>query len=217
MSFQNPCGPCTGKGYLGIYSKDICPTCKGLGEVTIEGSPSDYRTCGPCSGKGYLGIYSKDTCVVCKGIGLNLRSSLPKDRQAPEAAFWARLHPEIVRVAKSRFESNHLADAVEAALKEVNDRIKKLCKDATGKEFDGADLMWRSFSPNQPVLLLGDISTAIGKDMQQGYMEIFAGAMIGIRNPKAHANITIDLSRAIHFLYLASLLMFKVDEAKLVK
>jgi len=132
------------------------------------------------------------------------------------AAFWSLLHPEVVRVAKTRFESNHLADAVEAALKEVNDRVKRLYKGKTGKELDGADLMWKTFSPNQPVLLLGDLLTATGKDMQQGYMEIFAGAMIGIRNPKAHANITIDPRRAVHFLYLASLLMFKVDEAKLV-
>jgi hypothetical protein len=35
---------------------------------------------------------------------------------------------------------------------------------------------------------------------------------MGIRNPKAHANITITPERAIHFLFLASLLLFKIDE-----
>jgi len=30
-------------------------------------------------------------------------------------------------------------------------------------------------------------------------MQIFAGSMTGIRNPKAHSNITIDAPRAIHF------------------
>jgi hypothetical protein len=43
-------------------------------------------------------------------------------------------------------------------------------------------------------------------------MQIFAGAMTGIRNPKAHANIIIDSNRAIHFLFLASLLMYVIDE-----
>jgi len=43
-------------------------------------------------------------------------------------------------------------------------------------------------------------------------MQIFAGAMTGIRNPKAHANIVIDRNRAIHLLFLASLLFFKLDE-----
>ena len=47
-----------------------------------------------------------------------------------------------------------------------------------------------------------------------GYMEIFAGTITGIRNPKAHDNIVIDEKRAIHLLYLASLLMYKLDEAK---
>ena len=45
-------------------------------------------------------------------------------------------------------------------------------------------------------------------------MEIFAGAMTGIRNPKAHSNIVLDENRAIHLLHLASLLMYKLDEAK---
>jgi hypothetical protein len=43
-------------------------------------------------------------------------------------------------------------------------------------------------------------------------MGIFAGAMIGIRNPKAHDNIKITEKRARHFIYLASLLMHKIDE-----
>ncbi len=44
-------------------------------------------------------------------------------------------------------------------------------------------------------------------------MELFSGSMIGIRNPKAHANISITKERAIHFIFLASLLMYKLDEA----
>lgn len=43
-------------------------------------------------------------------------------------------------------------------------------------------------------------------------MQIFSGAMTGIRNPKTHKNIKIDKKRAIHFLFLASLLMYKTDE-----
>jgi len=34
-----------------------------------------------------------------------------------------------------------------------------------------------------------------GRNIQRGYMQIFAGAMIGIRNPKAHKNITIGRER----------------------
>ena len=72
--------------------------------------------------------------------------------------------------------------------------------------------MQRAFSKDKPVLKLGDLSTMIGEDMQVGYQQIFSGAMRGIRNPKAHANVQIDAIRSMHFIYLASLLMSKVDE-----
>lgn len=128
--------------------------------------------------------------------------------------FWEHLHPTVVNFAKPRFESGHLADAIEACLKEVNAAVKARNKERTGKEFDGADLMRNTFSPKNPVITLADQSTESGKNEQQGYMDIFAGAMTGIRNPKAHGNIVIDEKRAIHLLYLASLLMYKLDEAK---
>jgi uncharacterized protein (TIGR02391 family) len=83
---------------------------------------------------------------------------------------------------------------------------------ATGKEFDGADLMQRAFSPNAPVIRLADLSIEDGRNIQQGYMQLFAGSMTGVRNPKAHSNIVIDAPRAIHLLHLASLLHFVFDE-----
>ncbi|MFQ5778618.1 MAG: TIGR02391 family protein [Terriglobia bacterium] len=126
---------------------------------------------------------------------------------------WPLMHPEIRRVAKEQFDDGHYAPAVLAAMIEVNSRVKKIVKVKTGKEWDGADLMRRAFSPNNPVIVLGDLSTESGHDMQQGYMEIFAGAMMGIRNPKAHENISITPERALHFLFLASLLMHRLDEA----
>lgn len=127
-------------------------------------------------------------------------------------AFWNDIHYRVVSVAKTRFESSHYADAVEAALKEVNSCVKDIVKRKTGRELDGAPLMHMAFSPNDPIIVLEDLSSQSGRDIQQGYMEIFAGTMIGIRNPKAHDNVTITPIRAKHFLYLASLLMSKVDE-----
>lgn len=126
--------------------------------------------------------------------------------------FWDDIHIKIKSVAKSRFESTHYADAVESALKEVNSCVKDIVKRKTGKELDGAQLMHTAFSPSNSIIVLDDLSTESGKNIQQGYMEIFAGAMIGIRNPKAHDNINITENRAIHFLYLSSLLMHKIDE-----
>jgi uncharacterized protein (TIGR02391 family) len=109
---------------------------------------------------------------------------------APVAApvtedFWSRLHPSVVRVSRARFDAGHYADAVEAAFKELNSITKEHVRKAT-QECDGADLMNRAFSLNNPLVRVSDLSTEDGKNMQKGYMQIFAGAMTGIRNPKGH-------------------------------
>jgi len=126
--------------------------------------------------------------------------------------FWVMLHPEVVKVAKSRFESGHYADAVEASLKEINDIIKTMVRKRTGKDYDGSDLMERAFSTHDPTITLADLTEDTGRNIQVGYQKLFAGSMIGIRNPKAHKNIIIDEIRAMHFLFLASLLMYKLEE-----
>jgi len=91
--------------------------------------------------------------------------------------------------------------------------VKEIVKNKTGEERDGADLMYKAFSVDNPLIVIDDLSTTSGKDIQDGYMHIFAGAMRGIRNPKAHDNIIIPPERAIHFIFLASLLMEKLDES----
>lgn len=130
----------------------------------------------------------------------------------PDDSFWSLLHQGVMKTAKGRFEAGHYADSVEAALKELNSVMKALVKKATGKELDGADLMHQALSPKNPIIILDDLGTESGRNQQMGYMEIFAGAMTGIRNPKAHENLTITKERAMHHLFLASLLFNRLDE-----
>jgi uncharacterized protein (TIGR02391 family) len=134
------------------------------------------------------------------------------DAKLRAAAIWDAIHPRIKAVARSRFETGHLADAVEAAFKELNTIVKIHVKQTTGQEYDGAKLMRTAFSPKCPLVSISDLSTDSGRNEQQGFMDIFAGAMTAIRNPHAHANLQIDRPRAIHLLYLASLLMCVFDE-----
>lgn len=100
-----------------------------------------------------------------------------------------------------------------AALKEVNSRIKKLYKKYRGEEKDGQDLMHKAFTVSNPLLIFEGMDTESGRNVQEGYMQIFAGAMQGIRNPKAHENMSISREDAVKRLVLASLLMDKIDEA----
>jgi len=127
---------------------------------------------------------------------------------------WPLIHPKIISLARKKFEDGWYADSVETALKEINIRTKKYAKSKTGKELDGASLMTHVFSLSNPIVVLDDLNTDTGRDTQVGYMQIFAGSMTGIRNPKAHEIITISPERAIHLLFLASLLMYKLDEGQ---
>lgn len=137
---------------------------------------------------------------------------VPKENVDSFKEIWGLLHPKVAEVARTRFESGHYADAAEAVFKEINDIVRKLVKAQTGKEYDGASLMQCAFSAQNPILKLDDLGSETGRNIQVGYMQIFSGAMTGIRNPKAHANVEIDSVRSIHFLFLASLLLFKLDE-----
>lgn len=141
-----------------------------------------------------------------------------KDPGWDNASFWTLIHKDIVVHAKKRFEDGYYADAVESACKELIHRVKKSHKDATGEELDGKDLMFKAFridkSNPDPVIRLDDLSTENGKNIQDGYMYLFAGTVSGIRNPKAHNNVKISSERAIHHIFLISLLMHKLDEAE---
>ena len=125
---------------------------------------------------------------------------------------WQNIHPVIQQIANPRFESYHFADAVEASFKEINDIIKKAYINKKGMEEDGDSLMRKAFSTSKnnnytPLFSLADNSTESGRNIQQGYMDIFAGSMKGIRNPKAHANIDVGPDEAWEMLVLASHLM----------
>ncbi len=134
-------------------------------------------------------------------------------RSSGSVEIWNLLHSRIATVARARIGAGHYADAVEVALKEVNARVKQAYISAGQVEKDGADLMFAAFGGKQPTIRLSQLTSESGRNIQEGYTKIFAGAMQGIRNPKAHENINIDLERAWHLLTVASLLMCKLDEA----
>jgi uncharacterized protein (TIGR02391 family) len=125
---------------------------------------------------------------------------------------WRLLHPRVQVVAQERFRAGHHADAVEATLKELASAIRSLILQRGGPELDGVSLMQTAFSAKNPIIVLADLSSQSGRDMQRGYMDLFAGAMAAIRNPKAHGNIVITPERALHLLFLASMLWFTLDE-----
>lgn len=128
---------------------------------------------------------------------------------------WRNIHPMIKSVSKSLYENGHFAEAAENAFKEINSRVKKLfvLKCPNRKVPDGASVMTTVFSDNEPLIEFGERSSESGQNIQRGFMMMLAGAMIGIRNPKAHENLIIGEEDAMRQLMFASMLMYKIDDA----
>ena len=120
-----------------------------------------------------------------------------------------QFHPKIVEASRELYEDGHYRDAILMAFIEVNNFVKA----KTGLESDGRALMSQAFRMENPVIRLNELKTQSEKDEQEGFMFLFMGAMVGIRNPKAHDNvIQTDPLRTLEYLALASLLMRRAEE-----
>ncbi len=130
----------------------------------------------------------------------------------PARAFDALVTDSVLRDTTSQlFIEGHYALAVEEAYKYLNNVVKS----RSGLRVDGADLMRTALSPKKPVLKLNELRTPSQRDQQHGYMDILAGCMTGIRNPRAHEHRYLDESRvALELIVLANHLLCLVTGAK---
>ena len=119
------------------------------------------------------------------------------------------LHPKIIESSSRLFQDKHYAQAILEAFKQVNDFVK--IKSGVNDR-DGASLMEYVFSPNNPILAFNELVSQSDKDEQLGFMLLFRGAIMGIRNPKAHAMVVQrDRVKTLEYLAFASLLIRLVD------
>jgi len=125
-----------------------------------------------------------------------------------------KFHPRIREASERLFKNNHYAQAILEAFKAVNNFVKE----KSGKqEWDGKNLMTKVFRRENPIIRFNELKTVSEKDEQEGFMFLFMGAIVGIRNPKAHDNIIqTDPYKTLEYLSFSSLLAKKVDEGKLV-
>lgn len=119
------------------------------------------------------------------------------------------LHPTIRQASSSLYATGHYRQALLDAFIAVDNAVREKSQ-LIG---NGTRLMEVAFSPGNPVLKIGDSS-----DEQQGFLSLFRGAMLAIRNPKAHSlNGTHDAQRALEWLSFASVLLRNLDEAMLAQ
>ncbi len=153
---------------------------------------------------------------VAAGRVFEILLTLQQPKAAPENNVWSLMHPSITAVSRKLYEDGHFANAAGDAFIEINDRVKRLFQIVKPNEAnipDGQTAMNTVFSDNNPLVEFCDRSTDTGRNIQKGYMQMLAGAMSALRNPKAHSNITITAEDAMRRLVYASMLMYKIDEA----
>ncbi len=121
------------------------------------------------------------------------------------------LHPLIQEAAASRFGSGHYEDAIFAAFRAVEGRVRTL----SGLDLSGRKLMEGAFGGESPVIRVATGQDRSARDEQEGFRFIFMGATQGIRNPKAHDEVEQrDPQRTLEYLAFASLLMRRLDDAE---
>jgi uncharacterized protein (TIGR02391 family) len=153
------------------------------------------------------GWFAKDGRLV---IGDSQFGDVPLASPLGREARIAALHPVVRQVSDRYIESNHMSVAILEAFKAVNNRVKEL----TGLDSDGAELMGKAFGGSEPRLLLAEQSTQTGRDIQSGFLQLFVGAVKGIRNPNAHEPLTpLDDNEALEQLTFASMRMHRLDAA----
>ena len=123
------------------------------------------------------------------------------------------IHPELARAVGKLFHDGHYANAIEDACKVIDGLVKI----RSGRsDLGGTDLMQTVFSPKTPVLRFNALQTETDRSEQQGMMFLYAGAMLALRNPRAHALIQDDPEQALEYLGFLSLLAKALDRAERV-
>jgi uncharacterized protein (TIGR02391 family) len=121
------------------------------------------------------------------------------------------LHPEIGRATSTLFATGHYANAVEDACK-VLDMLVKMRSGRS--DISGTELMQTAFSPKAPLLRFNDLVSDTDRSEQQGMMFLFAGAMLALRNPRAHELIKDNPEQALEYIGFLSTLAKALDRAK---
>lgn len=140
-----------------------------------------------------------DLYIIIKHI-----SSEPIDTR-----FWQDIHPRITDVSKELFCDGHFAAASEAAIKEVEVRMRELFK--AGKPNStppkgAAEIIGALLSDNG-FYQFCDTSEISGVNFRKGIKSIFEGAFMAYRNPSMHANLTCSQREAFERIVQASQMM----------
>ncbi|WP_020167036.1 MULTISPECIES: TIGR02391 family protein [Methylotenera] len=121
------------------------------------------------------------------------------------------VHPEIDTITRALFDNGHYSHATFEAFKYIDKKVQKLssCNES------GYKLMTQAFNEASPLIKLTNLSNTSEKDEQKGYMFIFTGAVMAIRNPRGHeVSMKETPTQCLDHISLASLLLRRLSDVK---
>jgi len=108
------------------------------------------------------------------------------------------------------FDDGHYPEATFAAYKHLDQTVQRISKLSKS----GEALMMEAFKEDAPKIQLTPCGTMTEKDEQWGYRFLFAGAAVGIRNPRGYDAMADDLETCLSHLSFATMLLRRVDRAE---
>ena len=120
------------------------------------------------------------------------------------------VHVEVLNYCRAELLDENYFHAVFESTKGVAERIRSM----SGLAMDGAELVNRAFSTQNPVLVL---ATESEKSEQKGFAHLLVGLFGAVRNPLAHApktNWPMSEQDALDILTLVSLIHRKLDRTR---
>lgn len=121
------------------------------------------------------------------------------------------IHPEIAAVSQKLFDDGHYSQATFEAFKHLDSAVQCI----SGIQETGFKLMMAAFNESGPKIQLNNLVTMSDKDEQMGFRHLFAGSIMGIRNPRGHERRTDPIELCLDHLSVASVLLRTLEGRKL--
>lgn len=130
--------------------------------------------------------------------------------------FWNCIHPRVKGQSKSLFESENYAESVSTCLRDINGILKNYLTVRGFPELDGSRLIDRIFCGDNRLISFTSMESISDRNIHNGYVEIFKGMFLGVRNPKAHLNLSPDKNKTRHLLFICSFMFLKLEEIEII-
>lgn len=125
------------------------------------------------------------------------------------------IHPRVKKASQKLFLDGHYPMAIFEGFKQVEIMVKEKTKI---RDKYGVPLMQEVFSANNPILRLNGNTTDSDEDEQKGFMMLFSGAILGVRDPRGHSDmIQNDPIITLQYLCFASILCRMIDKSTKVR